>query len=235
MYLADITAALLELLRTRMRNGEMTERSLARQLGVSQPHIHNVIKGARAMSPDLLDRLLQHLHLSVLDLVDLPTLRRYVEANRPSTEFAWLPVLAGAIGPGDPWPVAVEAHRRFRIPETLLREMWEPVVARAGEDPAMHPLFGAGDIVVLDQSARGRQQMEDNGLYLLRHGTRGILRRLRLRDGSVWAVAEADLTEPDRWERLSVQGPELLHAVRARAWLIGPMDSWSAGTGETQE
>ena len=40
-------------LRTRIQNGELTERSLARLTGISQPHIHNVLKGAKILSPEL--------------------------------------------------------------------------------------------------------------------------------------------------------------------------------------
>ena len=58
---------LLERLRAelerRIRSGEWTERSLARRLGVSQPHIHNVIKGIRTMSPTLADHILDELRI----------------------------------------------------------------------------------------------------------------------------------------------------------------------------
>jgi plasmid maintenance system antidote protein VapI len=52
----------------RMANGEFTERSLAGRVGVSQPQIHNVLKGARKLTPELADRILQALGISVLDL-----------------------------------------------------------------------------------------------------------------------------------------------------------------------
>ncbi|MFN7921706.1 MAG: helix-turn-helix transcriptional regulator [Bryobacteraceae bacterium] len=42
----------------RIRNGHWTERGLARRLNVSQAHIHNVLKGARGLTPDLADALL---------------------------------------------------------------------------------------------------------------------------------------------------------------------------------
>lgn len=52
-----------------VRNGEVTERGLALRAGVSQSHLHNVLKGARQMSPDLADKLLRELNLSVTDLL----------------------------------------------------------------------------------------------------------------------------------------------------------------------
>jgi hypothetical protein len=37
---------------------------------ISQPHMHNVLKGTRSLSPELSDRVLRHLRLSVLDLIE---------------------------------------------------------------------------------------------------------------------------------------------------------------------
>lgn len=52
----------------RLQNGEFTERSLAKILGVSQPQIHNVLKGARTLQWDLADRLIADLGIKILDL-----------------------------------------------------------------------------------------------------------------------------------------------------------------------
>jgi plasmid maintenance system antidote protein VapI len=54
----------------RIKNGEYTERGLARILGVSQPQMHNVLKGARTLHADLADRLLWKLGISVLHLFE---------------------------------------------------------------------------------------------------------------------------------------------------------------------
>ncbi len=55
-------------LRAMMRNGELTERGFARRVGLSQPHLHNVLAGARAMTPRVADQILEELDLSALDL-----------------------------------------------------------------------------------------------------------------------------------------------------------------------
>ncbi len=52
-----------------VRNGEITERGLARMTGISQPHMHNVLKGARALTPEVGDLILHELKLDLLDLV----------------------------------------------------------------------------------------------------------------------------------------------------------------------
>ena len=61
-------------LRERVRSGELTERGLARLTGVSQPHIHNVLKGYRVFSVGTADVILFHLKLDVMDLLEPPEL-----------------------------------------------------------------------------------------------------------------------------------------------------------------
>jgi hypothetical protein len=61
---------LLDLLRLRIRNGVVTERQLARITGVSQPHMHNVLKGVRYLSFQMTDQVLARLRLSVADLLE---------------------------------------------------------------------------------------------------------------------------------------------------------------------
>jgi hypothetical protein len=69
----DAQINLLAYVRDRIRNGELTERGFARQIGISQPHAHNALKGVRTLSPDVLDAILRYFHLSLLDLLSRPT------------------------------------------------------------------------------------------------------------------------------------------------------------------
>ena len=52
-----------------VQNGRFTERSIARRLGWSQPHVHNVLARRRALTPDMADDLLELLGVSARDLV----------------------------------------------------------------------------------------------------------------------------------------------------------------------
>jgi hypothetical protein len=56
-------------LRQRVRSGEISERSLARVTGLSQPHLHNVLKGKRFLSFEKIDQILHQLHLDLLDFI----------------------------------------------------------------------------------------------------------------------------------------------------------------------
>jgi len=68
----DAQLKLLAYIRNRIRNGELTERALARQIGISQPHVHNALKGVRTLSPKVLDSILRRFQLSLLDLIYRP-------------------------------------------------------------------------------------------------------------------------------------------------------------------
>jgi plasmid maintenance system antidote protein VapI len=59
---------LIKTVNERILNGEFTERGLAKLLGISQPQIHNVLKGARKLGLELADRLLWAFGLTVFDL-----------------------------------------------------------------------------------------------------------------------------------------------------------------------
>ena len=69
MYFETLQGRLIECVRWRVRNGEYTERRLAGLVGVSQPHMHNILKGVRTLSQGTADRILRTLEMSVLDLV----------------------------------------------------------------------------------------------------------------------------------------------------------------------
>ena len=57
-------------LHTLVRSGDATERGLARLTGVSQPHMHNVLKGKRVLSLEMADQVLGQLHLDLLDFIE---------------------------------------------------------------------------------------------------------------------------------------------------------------------
>lgn len=69
MDFSQLHSLLVAYIRDRVRGGEVTERGLARLTGVSQPHIHHVLKGTRFLSLDMADRILHRLHINLLDLI----------------------------------------------------------------------------------------------------------------------------------------------------------------------
>jgi transcriptional regulator with XRE-family HTH domain len=69
MLMIDLLTALRSHLNLRIRNGELTERNLAKRIGLSQAHMHNVLKGARILTAEVADLLMLELNISISDLV----------------------------------------------------------------------------------------------------------------------------------------------------------------------
>lgn len=69
MDFQELEQRFIEHLRRRIRNGELTERQLARMSGISQPHVHNVLNGKRLLSMELADTIIQVLRIDLLDLI----------------------------------------------------------------------------------------------------------------------------------------------------------------------
>ena len=70
MNFRDQQRRLIAHLHALVRSGDATERSLARLTGVSQPHMHNVLKGKRLLSLEMADQVLAQLHLDLLDFIE---------------------------------------------------------------------------------------------------------------------------------------------------------------------
>jgi plasmid maintenance system antidote protein VapI len=69
-----LESQLIRFVNLRIRNGDFTERGLARILGISQSQVHNVLKGARRLQPELADHLMAKLDVSLVDLLELEEL-----------------------------------------------------------------------------------------------------------------------------------------------------------------
>lgn len=74
MNFRELERQLISLMQAKVRSGEVTERALARSIGLSQPHIHNVLKGKRSLSLDTADAILQRLRVDLTDLIGLEDL-----------------------------------------------------------------------------------------------------------------------------------------------------------------
>ena len=64
-----LKSLLIRFVKLRVRNGDCTERQLARLVGVSQSQLHNVLKGVRPLKQGLADALLKHFQIGLLDLL----------------------------------------------------------------------------------------------------------------------------------------------------------------------
>jgi transcriptional regulator with XRE-family HTH domain len=225
MLFADVRKSLTAVLRGRVRNGELTERGLARLVGVSQPHIHNVLKGVRSLSPELSDQILQHLRLSLLDLIERERMEAHLSFIHQGG-YVYVPLLAGRIGPGCAWPTTVSSDERLPFPEQHACSILNPVAARLGEDARMLNVFSTGDIALLDQGLRARTDIEHGAYYVVKYGKIGMIRLVEMHRGALYLIADDARHRPLAWQRVRLDGRPVTQVVRARAHLVNPVCEW---------
>jgi len=226
---AVIQKRLLDALRLRLRNGEFTERGLARVVGISQPHIHNVLKGVRVLSPDMTDLLITGLDLSLIELLGVDELAEGLlakQARRLGTQA--VPVLAGRVGPEEPFPNwrTVASWVVARDPE--LRILRRPAFVRLAADPSISPVWTRLGYGLLDFDETSRSDPRLPAWYALRWRGAGYLRQLRHRGARLDVLGQRVLDEQVVPESIESGGGSLLQTVRAHLVWVGP-DPMAAG------
>src|ERR1039457_3525227 len=83
MLLRDLQDKLRAHIRARIERGELTGTGLSRQAGFQQGHLSNFLNSRRGLSLESMDRLLETLHLGVLDLVEAAEIQRH--SSPPAT------------------------------------------------------------------------------------------------------------------------------------------------------
>jgi hypothetical protein len=201
---------LVAMLRERVMNGEISERRLAQLTGISQPHMHNVLKGHRILSNRAADCVLMRLHLSLSDFADTPTAGNHTE----------VPVLEGCLGPGLPLPAELSKWEQYPFSKASLSSMVRPVLARLAEDALSAGSFRAGDLVPVDSSPDRRLSPEDPDYFVINRDGEGLVRRISIERDDLLLLRGAPMA-PATPTVLPLQGCHLLDVVRARVAWVG--------------
>lgn len=226
MYLAALQNRLIGAVQKQVRNGQLTERRLARLAGVSQPHLHNVLKGKRRLYPEISDRILAALRMSVLDLLEAEEGPKVFSGQAERDRYTEVPVLDGLIGAGLPLPPLGGWTERHLCRSDLLARVVEPRFARLAADERMRPLVEADDVVLLDQSHDKRTRLEPDGLYLVNRWGQGVIRKLRPGARCLYLLTAQDDQFPQAWDKIFLQGSSLLDLVLAKVvWIVRSLDS----------
>jgi len=213
VHFQELQGRLVDIARERVRAGELTERGLARMCGISQPHMHNVLKKARAPSTAAADRLMQALDLRIPD----PGWR---SPSQSDSAVRAVPLLRDRIGPGVD-TVLTEIDGQAQLPESLLRDVVDPLAAWLGPDLVLPKSLAAHDLVLLDQNPRLREAPGAKSIWIVSEGAGLRVRYLRL-DGARLCVAnEVTREDPGKWHSIPLQGRNILDIVRARIVWMG--------------
>jgi hypothetical protein len=218
LYLEDIYSRLIEIALERVRSGQISERGLARLCRTSQPHLHNVLKNIRSLSPEAADRLMRALNIAVPDLL-------WRRSGDIQPGVITVPVLRHRIGPG------AESNLDFQmgfypLPASLASGAINAVLARLSPDLLLPRSLAHGDLVLLDQNPALRAKPGGNGCWVVQEQGGFRVRYIRLREGTVCLASEATIHNPPQWQPVSSMAGNILDVVRARiVWISREMET----------
>jgi transcriptional regulator with XRE-family HTH domain len=216
--LAALIARLRAAADARIRSGRLTERGLARLAGLSQPHVHLFLHGARGVTVEAADRLLAALNLSAEELAAAEARLCCLEA----------PLLAGPLGAGYPFPRRPPGAPCLAFPWGDFCQVREPAAAVVAADPAIAPWLAEGDLALLDLAAASRQPGAQPAWFAVAEGAGVVLRQVWREPSRGWRTAPpARVREPGR---------NILEILSARlVWIGRKLDSQTPLGGSSEE
>ncbi len=220
MTFQDARLRLLAFVRDEVRNGDLTERSFARLVGISQPHAHNVLKGVRTLSPQIFDLILKYFHLSLLDLAPFDEIEAQLARRGTREKGAEIVFFKSPIGPGYPWPAQRNWRKTHPAPVSGVIPP-ELVMASLAPDPVMTLTLGRDDLGLMDTSRERRLPISPQGLYVVERNGEAVLRYIRFGARWPYLVSDATFDSPTDWEPMTVSAARFDEAVKARVVWLG--------------
>lgn len=219
MRFQELQSRLLTRIRSLIRNGELSERGFARLSGISQPHIHKVLKGDRSLSMERIDLLLASLHWSVLDLFQEAELRNHLGSSaRSKPACTELPLQQIALGPGARWRLDGAGEEHYPVPCSLLGYARPLVLVRLKRDPEMLQTLGNCDVGALELS--DHSPLHVSSLYVVERGQDTVLRRVRRGAACLYLISDENAAQPLAWEVVPPQDSLARPSIRGRVvWL----------------
>lgn len=226
MDFRDIHQRLVAQVRARMRNGELTERALARHLGISQPHVNNVLRGRRKLSPEIADLILKFFHYSPLDLYAEFELRSNLLCRLlPDHRGPPVKIVKRPIGPGSEWILTTDCHRQYRLPCPVRGIPECMLFARLASDKRMPALLCDCDIALIDTSISSRLADCPSAIFAVQNGRDTLLRWIRSGFHKLYIADEQTINRPFEWEILEMREEQRLQYVKGRVLWLGSEDA----------
>jgi hypothetical protein len=222
LNIAELCRRILATARLRVHSGAVSERSLARRAGISQPHLHNALKGIRVLSPDAADRLMRALEVTVPQILWAGQAGAGVAAGVVAgvvagDDFIPVPLLRDRIGPGT--AASFEALRGY-VPLTaaMVSGLTDPLAAYLAADLALPDEFRPGDLVLLDRNPQARMALKSPGFWVVADNAGVRVRYVRRAQSGLEIAGFAGGGE---WQLLPLRSLNVLDIVRARIVWIG--------------
>lgn len=192
--------ALQDALRTivagKIRIGQLTGVALAQKIGLRQAHISNFLNRRRGLSIEAMNRVLQILGLSVVDLIEPAEINRRATVSPPAEgDYASVLLVESRAAIGQPVITRAAVLEIFKFKQSFLRRLrpdmasarhdWVRFVlvkADAANGLAMHPRMNAGATLLIDRhhnSLRPYRRGEPN-IYAVAKDGEMLVRYLEL-------------------------------------------------------
>ena len=198
--------ALLEMLRRTVANGTMSERGLAKSIGMSQPHVHHLLSGDRTLTVPVADRLLEQLHISLRDLLDEDeVLAEFEMVRRQREPRVAVPMLSGRIGPRGPAPAETTEAELMEC--RFLAGLRRPRLVMLGEDREMASRLGNATHCLLHDGTEAAESWE--GLFAVHHDGTWLARRVRPGMRCCYLVTAQHWNQPERWQAMPKHSPKI--------------------------
>jgi hypothetical protein len=213
VHIEDLYERLVDVARQRIRSGELTERGLSRLCGVSQPHIHNVLKQIRMLSPGSADRLMDALGITLPELL-------WRAPDDGSGSVRIVPMLRHRIGPG--LDTSLTVFRGYMpFPTRIVEKLVNPVVAQLGPDLVLPSAVSANDLILLDQNPEVRASPKGESCWVVSEPAGLRVRYVRWGGTRVYLANQDTVRDPKLWDAMPLQGNSVADIVRARIVWIG--------------
>jgi hypothetical protein len=213
IYAADFWRLLTELARGRIRSGLISERGLARQAGLSQPHLHNVLKGIRELSPQSADRLMRALDVTVPQVL-------WSEGGVDVAEIRPVPLLRERIGPGGAASL-MDFAGYMPFPARTIAQIVDPVVAWLSEDVVLPAEFHPGDLILMDRDPEKRIVPAESRCWVVAEPAGLRVRCVRRIRDRIEIGNDREWRAPGIFRAVSLEGRNILDIVMARIIWIG--------------
>jgi transcriptional regulator with XRE-family HTH domain len=192
---------LIRRLNDEIRAGKLTERGLARRAGLSQPHVHNLLKGIRSPTAESADAMLRAISVGVWDLI---------EGRHAESAAVPVAVLRGAAGPEGKWDE--QADSRVQVECKLLAGISQPAIVRILAD---QQIGGISGYALVDLRAGTDPAFPRGDLYVIGRLGETRLRYVRIGRELIYLPTSANLNWPANWESVP-RDIDLAGIVRAR-------------------
>jgi transcriptional regulator with XRE-family HTH domain len=201
VFFSALQQRLIRRLNDEIRAGKLTERGLARRAGLSQPHVHNLLKGVRSPTAESADAMLRAISAGIPDLM---------ERTHAETAAVSVAVLRAAVGPGGSWDD--QADSRVEVECKLLTGISQPAIVRILADNQMGGMSG---YALVDLRGGTDPAFPRGNLYVIGRLSEARLRYVRIGRELAYFPTLETLNRPADWESVP-RDIGLAPMVRAR-------------------